>query len=83
MNKFTKPEIPEVHLEFAKKVAALAVELGVQKVDLSYLPHWGTEPAYHDNISGKISVNIKTTDGRGRPKVRVTISLDAHLELDL
>ena len=81
METINKPEIPEEHLQFIKKVAKLAVENDIQKVDFSYLPNWRAEPKYHHDITGKISVNIKTTDQRGRPKINININMDSHIRI--
>lgn len=83
MQEFVKPEIPPEHLEFAKAVGRLAAEHGIQKATFSYLPHWDTKPSFYEEINGKLKINVKTRDGRGRPAMQVFVSMENKLTMNV
>lgn len=71
----TETSIPEKHVEFAKAVARLAKEMGIQNMNVTYRPSY-----FRDDWKGDISIYWEQgRHGEDADKVRVSSTETVHV----
>jgi hypothetical protein len=85
MQAITPPEIPEIHVAFAKAVANLAAAHGIDRFEMTFRPKWEMRMGddYDQRINGDMKIIFADVDGRGRPCRNLSINLDARLSLPI
>jgi hypothetical protein len=67
-------EIPEAHGQFAKAIAALADNYGMDSFTMTYRPNFENRLGY--DVSGDLKIYYSSVDGRGRPERTLKIECD-------
>lgn len=70
--------IPTKFEDFSKAVAALADAHGIKVFTMSIKPEFLDFPI-DQHVSGDLLINYSSKDGRGRPRKKLTMQLDARL----
>lgn len=83
MNAFEAPEIPQAHIKFAKAVAAVANEHGMNRFSMTYRPDFISSIKMPSMLRGELKINYSAADGRGRPYHNLKIVLDSSLTIDI
>lgn len=81
MNTITPPEIPQQQVEFAKAVAKIATEHGIDNFTMSYRPDREQRQAASGHRHSDLKIQFSSVDGRGRPCQNLSINLEASLKL--
>lgn len=81
MNAITPPSIPDKFTLFAQAVAKAAEEHGIAEFEMKFRPEWNTRLGLDRRINGDMQIIYRSTDGRGRPSVGLSIVLNSTLEL--
>ncbi len=74
------PVLPDKLIEFAKGVAKLAAETGVDRVDLVIRPSWRGICGVRDKLYGEVKIAYWQTDGRGRPSENLRVSVVSTMD---
>ena len=76
------PEIPQEHVDFAKAVAELADNFGMDQFEMTYRPVFENRMQYPDLLGANLKITYKSVDGRGRPSRNLNIHLEARMVLN-
>jgi hypothetical protein len=78
-------EVPESHGDFARAVAKLADEYGMDRFEMTYRPKssWPDEDRTDRRISGDMQIRYSSTDGRCRPCKNLSVNINANFSLTL
>ncbi len=77
------PSIPVEHITFARGVAKLADESGIDRLEIKYRPTFRGHLVVDRRIRGDLRVIYSSVDGRGRPCRNLSIQLDAALVIEV
>lgn len=73
------PQLPPATLAFAKAVAALAEQNGIEAFELQIEPRWREMRTPEVNIMGKLKFLYRSVDGRGRPSTKLHVHFDTNI----
>lgn len=72
-------KLPDKLVAFANGLAKLAAEHEIDRVDLTISPTWNGVAGDRDFKYGDIKIAYSQVDGRGRPGINLTITVEAGL----
>lgn len=82
----TISSIPNEAIEFAKQVAVLAGQYDIRDTTITMRMHVGRGSKLqerHDLFSMIITAHVSRIDGRGRPRLQVTVSADVTARVNI
>jgi hypothetical protein len=82
IHEITPPSIPDKVSEFAKAVAKLANEYGIDEFRMNLKPH-RRKMELDRRIHGDMHVVFSASDGRGRPCQNLSIQLQANFTVQI
>ena len=75
------PLIPARVIEFAKAVAELAKQHGIEGFSMEMQPSYGygSYVPYQRRVHGSLKVSFSAQDGRGRPRDKLSVTADTQV----